>query len=164
MRLPDLSRLVRKSRRGGPPLTRDEALGARPIRNPVITWEAQDNGKVLLTVPLELKPWMRLARVVVKVPEERQVELDEVGSDVWQWLDGEHSVDEVIGLLADRHKLNRREAEVSLTQFLQTLAKRRFVGFAVAMDEQRAEELRRQGALASQPEAEPETSGEAADG
>ncbi len=140
MRLPDLSRLRR--RRGQEPhLTRGEALSARPLRNPAITWDRQDDGRVLLTVPLELKPWMRLLRFAIKVPAERKVELDEVGSDVWQWFDGELTVEDLVGQLATTHKLNRREAEVSLTQFLQMLAKRRFVAFAIELDDQRAQEL-----------------------
>lgn len=140
MRLPDL-RLVVKRRGRGPALTREEALAARPLRNPSIEWTVQENGRVLLTVPLELKPWMRLLKVVMQVPERRSVELDEVGSDVWVWCDGETTVAGLIDRLAAEHKLNQREAEVSLTQFLHTLAKRRFVGFAVELDEARAAEF-----------------------
>lgn len=141
MRLPDYSRLSRK-RRAEPQLTRPEALAARPLRNPAIDWELQDNGLVLLTVPLELKPWMRMVRAVVHFPTERRVELDEVGSDVWQWADGQATVEELVGRMTAKHRLNAREAEVSLTQFLQTLAKRRFMAFAVELDDERAEELR----------------------
>lgn len=148
MRLPDLSRFTRRRRRE-PELTRAEALSARPLRNPVITWEQQATGLVLLTVPVELKPWMRMLQAVIKVPAERKVELDELGSDVWQWVDGEATVGDLVARLGESHKLHRREAEVSLTQFLQTLAKRRFLGFALELDERRAEEL---GAALGRPD------------
>lgn len=127
MRLPDVRRWWRQRRES--PFTRDEALAARPVRNPAIAWERQDNGKVLLTVPLQLKPWMRLLKPLLQVPQSHQVELDEVGSDVWGWLDGDQSLEDLAKRLAKTHKLNAREAEVSLAQFLQTLARRRFVGF-----------------------------------
>ncbi|NUQ00920.1 MAG: PqqD family protein [Armatimonadetes bacterium] len=140
MRLPDLSRLTRRRSRE-PELSRTEALSARPLRNPVIVWEETEQGHVLLTVPLEVKPWMRLLRLVMQVPTERKVELDELGSDIWRWADGEATVESLVGQLAAAHRLNRREAEVSLTQFLQTLAKRRFLGFALELDDARAQEL-----------------------
>ncbi|MBI2297604.1 MAG: PqqD family protein [Armatimonadetes bacterium] len=140
MRLPDLQKIVGRRRRDAR-ITREEAFSARPLRNPAIVWEQQDSGLVLLTVPLEVKPWMRLLRYVIQVPTERRVELDEVGSDVWLWCDGESSVKELTARLAKAHQLNAREAEVSLTQFLQTLAKRRFIGFALAVDDARAREL-----------------------
>ena len=142
-------------------MTREEAFGARPLRNPVIAWEVLDNGRVLLTVPLEQKPWLRLLQVVTRVPAEKKVELDEVGSDVWQWCDGEARVTDLIDRLAASHKLHRREAEVSLTQFLETLAKRRFVGLAVELDESRAEEL---GDLVVAPRQGSEQATEARDG
>jgi hypothetical protein len=139
MRIPDLSRLVRRKR--GPAVTREEALSAQPVRHPAITWEVQDSGLVLLTVPLAVKPWVRLIKFLVSVPDTRPVELDEVGSDVWQWCDGQRTVRELIAQLAAAHRLDAREAEVSLTQFLQTLARRRFVGLKLELDPGRQEAL-----------------------
>lgn len=139
MRIPSFGRL--RNARRQPALTRDEALSARPVRNPVVSWERQDSGRVLLTVPLELKPWMKLAKLLVQVPTERQIELDELGSDVWCWCDGETSVEGLTARLAKAHKLNQREAEVSLTNYLQTLARRRLIGLALPLDEARAKAL-----------------------
>ncbi|MCC7495416.1 MAG: PqqD family protein [Fimbriimonadaceae bacterium] len=140
MRLPNLSRLLRR-RSNEPQLSREEALAARPVRNPAITWERNPGGRVLLTVPLQLKPWMRLLKSILQVPSEKKVELDEVGSDVWEWLDGQVTVAQLVDQLAAAHKLHRREAEVSLTQFLELLAKRHFLGFALQLDDRRAKEL-----------------------
>ncbi|MBI5834539.1 MAG: PqqD family protein [Armatimonadetes bacterium] len=139
MRLPDLGRLAK--RKNGPEVSREEALGAQPVRNPAITWEVQDNGRVLLQVPMAVKPWMRLFRLLVTTPDHRMVELDEVGSDVWQWCDGEATVRDLVKRLAREHQLNPREAEVSLTQFLQTLAKRRFLGLRLTISAARGEAM-----------------------
>ena len=131
MRLPDLGRLSK--RRSGPEVSREEALGAQPVRNPAIDWEVQDNGRVLLRVPMAVKPWMRLFRLLVTTPEHRMVELDEIGSDVWHWCDGEATVRDLVKRLASKHHLNPREAEVSMTKFLQDLAKRHFVGLRLTI-------------------------------
>lgn len=146
MRLPDLSKLFRRRRRepGEPGLQRDEALQAVPLRNPAIDWETQESGRVILTIPLQFKPWMKVLKLVAQIPDQKKVELDELGSDVWCWADGETTVETLVGKLAAEHKLNRREAEVSLLQFLQTLAKKRFMAFAVEVDPDRAEELAKQ--------------------
>lgn len=151
MRLPDLGRLVRKRGTQEPELTREEALAAIPLRNPAIEWSREENGLILLTVPLEKKPWMRLLSLVMKLPAEKKVELDELGSDIWDWADGETRVSELVDKLAAAHKLNKREAEVSLTQFLQMLAKRRFLAFALELEDERVEEL---GAKLGNPTAE----------
>lgn len=139
MRLPALQDWFRRDK--GPDVTREEALGAQPLRNPAITWEVLDSGRVLLSIPLAARPWVRLVNWLVPVPTDRKVELDEVGSDVWQWCDGERTVAELVRELARAHKLNQREAEVSLTQFLQLLAKRRFLGLKLQVDEQRKEAI-----------------------
>ena len=146
MRLPDFSKLTRRRGRQAdqPGLQRSEALNAVPLRNPAIEWETQESGRVILTIPLEFKPWMKLLKVVAQIPDHKKVELDELGSNIWLWADGGATVETLVGQLADEHKLNRREAEVSLMQFLETLAKRRFMAFAVDVDEKRAEELQAQ--------------------
>ncbi len=136
MRLPDLSRWTRRRGRSG--LTRDEALAACPVRNQAIAWERQENGRVLLSIPLQFSPWMKVLKALSQLPEQRQIELDELGSDVWEWCDGATPVSELAGRLSARHKLNAREAELSLTQYLQTLARRRLLGFALALDDERA--------------------------
>lgn len=139
MRLPNLAGLSRARRQ--PKLTRAEAMAARPVRNPVVQWEWQDSGRVVLTVPLELTRWMKLAKLLVQVPDQRQIELDELGSDVWSWCDGEQDVQALCRKLAEAHKLNQREAETSLTTYLQTLARRRLIGFALPLEPARAEAL-----------------------
>jgi len=142
MRLPDFSKLVRRRERdrGEPGLQRAEALQAVPLRNPAIEWEQQESGRVVLTIPLQFKPWMKVVKLLAQIPDQKKVELDELGTDVWLWADGSATVETLVGKLAAEHKLNRREAEVSLLQFLQTLAKKRFMAFAVEVDPDAAEE------------------------
>jgi len=122
-----------------PQFSRAEALGAVPFRNELIEWElrAEDGGAdaeeplVVLRIPRRQDRWGRLLNRFFEGPTHRQVVLDELGTDVWTMCDGETTVDGLIHALARKHKLERREVEVSLTTYLQTLARRGFIGLRV---------------------------------
>jgi len=73
----------------------------------------------------------KLLTVLFYVPESRPVNLDMVGGKVWLMSDGTNTVDDMAAALEEDHKLHRREAEVSLTEFLKMLGKRNMVAFAV---------------------------------
>jgi hypothetical protein len=80
--------------------------------------------------------WVRLLNLVVPIPRERIVELDEVGRELWDLCDGEHTLEEMIEIFVDRHRLTRAEAEWSLRTYLRDLGKRGLVGFAVEKAEE----------------------------
>jgi len=164
MRIPNLFRRKKAAR-----LTREEALKAIPVRNPRIDWQLNDHGLVQLTVPLRQDRAIRIVRILSKLllsqplPETKKVELDELGSEVWQWCDGRRSVAELIHHLAARHQLHYREASDSLTQFLYHLARRGFIGLAVDVDPERAralaEEEKKHGARRHHPRGDGTTGG-----
>jgi hypothetical protein len=80
--------------------------------------------------------WVRLLNLVVPIPRERIVELDEVGRELWELCDGEHTFEELIEIFVDRHRLTRAEAEWSLRTYLRDLGKRGLVGLAVEKAEE----------------------------
>jgi len=112
---------------------RSQVLGARPVRNPAVEWErlASADGKpglVLVRVPRRndrvgnwMARWFRL-------PDFRKIELDEIGSDLWEACDGHRSVGAITQMVCDRYRLNRRQAETSVTAYLRMLAQRRLIG------------------------------------
>lgn len=114
-----------------PTLSRDQALDARPIRNPGATVHrnGQDAGG-RITVLLQPPRWSRwlLKRGAVS---EKNFELDSVGLFVWDQCSGRVSVKQMIQNLAAEYNLNLREAEVSLIQFLQTLARKGLIGMEI---------------------------------
>jgi coenzyme PQQ synthesis protein D (PqqD) len=113
-----------------PDVDRQGALTLRPGRNALITWEKQEGGKTILVVP-ENKSVGWLTRMMAKwlqVPTERKVELDEVGGFVWELCDGKNTIETIVQRLSREYKMNRREAEVSVTMFLQMLHERNFIG------------------------------------
>ncbi|MEM1509416.1 MAG: PqqD family protein [Thermofilaceae archaeon] len=98
-------------------------LKCKPIRNPSVSWEKKDEDEVVVKVKLpESKPG--LLSGFVKDPTEKKYALDKVGSYVWEQLDGEKTVEEVVELLTQRFKFHRREAQTSLLAYLQILAQR----------------------------------------
>ena len=112
-------------------LTRDQALDAVPVRNELCREESTDAGLVRVLVPIR-KTWVvGLMRRLTYAPEFRKIELDEIGSFVWRRCDGRTSVRVLVRQLCKEFRLSDREGEVSLTQYLRTLARRNLIGLAV---------------------------------
>ncbi|HZP80180.1 MAG TPA: PqqD family protein [Chthonomonadaceae bacterium] len=114
-----------------PQVDRQAALTLRPGRNALLTWEKRETGETLLTVPQNPKAG-RITRQMAKwlrAPTERHVELDEVGGFVWELCDGAHTIESIVQKTGKQYKMSRREAEVSVTMFLQMLHERNFIGF-----------------------------------
>ena len=114
-----------------PEVDRQGALRLRPAHNSRLTWEKTETGETILTVPQNDKVG-RVTRWMAKwlnAPTDRRVELDEVGGFVWDLCDGNNTVDTIVARTGKQFKMNRREAEVSVTMFLQMLHERNFIGF-----------------------------------
>ena len=136
----ETSKLVRvleklRLKKRGPQLTREQAMNALPLRNPNLEWRENDRGDVVVTLTRRKDTRGRLISLFFHVPQSRDITLDEVGSKVWTLSTGTRSVDEMIDALAGEYKLNRREAEVSLTEYLRQLGQRGMVGLLVDKDE-----------------------------
>ena len=110
-------------------------LASRPTRNDSLRWEPNDAGEVQVFIERQETWRVRLLSKVFYIPKERKITLDEGGSEVWQMCNGRNSVGQMIELLSDKYQLNRKEAEVSLLQYLKTLGQKRFVGFVLEGEE-----------------------------
>lgn len=121
--------LGRKKR---PQLSREQVMRSRPVRNVLLQWTRGADGKVVITIPRR-QDWVgRIANIFFAIPKTRQLILDdEVGSTVWTICDGEHTISSIVDHLCKTYQLTRKEAEVSVTEFLRQLGRRRLVGFAV---------------------------------
>ena len=119
------------TRTRGPRLNRAAMLNSRPARNEAVEWERNDRGEVRITVTRQDTWKIRLLSKLFYIPRKRSITLDEVGTEVWQMCNGRTTVAQMIEALSTAHQLNRKEAEVSLLEYLKTLAQRRFVGFLI---------------------------------
>ena len=114
-----------------PAMDRQGAMILRPAHNSNLKWEKQVSGETVITVPQNKKvnPLVKWMAKWVNAPKERRVELDEVGGFVWELCTGANTVDVIVQKTGREFKMNRREAEVSVTMFLQMLHERKFIGF-----------------------------------
>ena len=114
--------------------SRLQVLTARPVRHPKISWTrepAREEGLpelVLVRVPRRKDRWGNLVARWFKLPDDKKIELDQIGSEVWELCDGSHSVESISQRISQSYKLNRRQAETSVTAYLKMLADRRLIG------------------------------------
>ncbi len=125
-------------RRRKPLITRDESLRSVCLRNTNIKAERQENGELLITIERGKAWWVNVISKVFYVPTHRQFVLDELGASVWDMCDGKTPVRAMIGKFASKYKLNRREAEVSVVEYLKRLARKRLIGIAVPRKPEKA--------------------------
>ena len=117
---------------GKPKITREQMLAAKPIRHPKIEWareerKTDDVPVALLRIPRLHNRWADFVARWMQVPDFKKIELDEIGSDVWEMCDGAHSVDAISKAIGASYRLNRRQAEVSVAAYLKMLAERRLL-------------------------------------
>jgi hypothetical protein len=106
-------------------------LSSRPARNEAVEWEKTDRGEVRISITRQETWKIRLLSKLFYIPRKRNITLDEVGTEVWQMCNGRTNVGQMIQALSEKYQLNRKEAEVSLLEYLKTLAQKRFVGFLI---------------------------------
>lgn len=112
-----------------PTLSRDEALRARPVRNPALKWERVNDEEIRLVIPRRKDVVARTLSRVMRAPGQKEIVLDEVGSAIWDLCDGNHSLDAIISAVSKQYKMTRRECETSVSTFLKMLGDRKLLGF-----------------------------------
>ena len=113
-------------------LSRAAALDCRPKKSLHITESRLESGDVLLEYPLSVRPWLAaLARRLGRsgeVVQLKKLQLDAMGTAVWDLVDGQRSVRRIVQKFAEAHRLDNREAEVSVTSFIRELGQRGLLG------------------------------------
>ncbi|MBW2306628.1 MAG: PqqD family protein [Deltaproteobacteria bacterium] len=108
--------------------TREQALNAVPVRNEAVNTQYGDNEEAILTFYVQQRGWLvSMLRFLGKpdtISMQKRLQLDEIGTLIWQLSDGKTSVLDMIDLLCDRYRLHRKEAEKSLLAFLRMLGER----------------------------------------
>lgn len=118
--------------------SRAQVLAARPLRHPKVEWSREPTRDsalpdlVLLRVPRRHDRWGDLMARWFKLPEFKRIELDQIGSDVWELCDGTRSVEVISRRISENYKLNKRQAQTSVTAYLKMLADRRLIGLQSA--------------------------------
>ena len=113
-------------------LSRVDALNCRPQKSLHVSELRLETGDVQLEYPLTVRPWLAaVARRLGKsddVVQIKKLQLDAMGTAVWDLVDGHRSVRRIVQKFAETHRLDNKEAEVSVTSFIRELGQRGLLG------------------------------------
>jgi len=114
-------------------MSRAAALKCRPEKSLHITESRLETGEVILEYPLTVRPWIaavakRLGKSRDDVVQIKKLQLDAMGTAVWDMVDGYRSVRRIVQIFAETHRLDNKEAEVSVTSFIRELGQRGLLG------------------------------------
>ena len=114
-----------------PRLDRRESMSARPLLNRLVKVERAADGNIVLQVPRPDNMMVRWVSRSFGLPPYKRVALDELGTFVIEHCNGEYTVRDIVDKFAKRFRLNRREAEVSMSTFLRDLGRRSIIGLVI---------------------------------
>ena len=113
-------------------LSRSEALRFSPVKSSDIKEFRLDNDLVEIHYPTTMRPW--IAGLIKRFggPSDniqiKKLQLDMLGTAVWEMIDGKRSVGQIVQAFAETHRLQTKEAEVSVTEFIRELGRRGLIG------------------------------------
>jgi len=113
-----------------PKISREAMFESKPTRNDLLEWKKTDD-EVTITMTRGDNWKVRILSKVFWIPKQKSLVLDQIGTQVWEMCDGRTTVEAMIRRLSESHKLNEKEAEISLLAYLKKLAQKRLVGFLV---------------------------------
>ena len=123
---------VFKKKHKKPQLSRTEALKCTPVISSRVVEERLESGEVIIRYPVTIRPffatWVKRFGGPEDYVQTKALQLDELGSSVWDLLDGKRSVRQLIQIFAETHQLQPREAEVAVTRFIRELGRRGLIG------------------------------------
>lgn len=104
----------------------ENLLDFKPHRNALYPWKLAENGHVL--VRIEHKGLAdKLVQVLAKKPRFSDIELDDLGSFVWQKLDGETSVYEIGQMVKKEFGEKAEPLYERLGKYMKTLHENKFI-------------------------------------
>ena len=123
---------VFRKKSGAGHLSRTEALEYTPVKSREISQIRLESGEVIIEYPLIVRPWITAVAKRLGGPQHqkqtKKLQLDAMGTSVWDLVDGQRSVRMIIQIFAKAHRLENREAEVSVTSFIRQLGQRGLLG------------------------------------
>ena len=112
------------------PIDRRRSLESIPALNPGVRLEREEDGRLLVIVPVSRPRRRWLARFQPRLSE-RRVRLDRLGAFVLERIDGARPVRAIVEDFVQRFGTTRREAELSTAEFLKALTRRNIISIGV---------------------------------
>lgn len=115
-----------------PKIGREAMFKSKPVRNDRLEWEKNQDEEIVVTLKRDDSWKVRILSKLFWIPDQKTLMLDQLGTQVWEMCDGRTTVEAMIRNLSETHKLNLKEAEISLLAYLKKLGQKGLVGFVVA--------------------------------
>ena len=124
------------ARRASDALSREWALGGRPLGLPTLSTEERRDGGLLVTVMLAPRGWRRWlgGRGSIR----RSFGLDRCGRQVYEACDGQRTIAAIVERFGAANRVSPAEAEMVVTAFLKTLMAKGLVAMEVDLAEGRS--------------------------
>ena len=115
---------------------RQRSLQSRVLLSKEAEWELTDQGLVRVVQKVQRPAKLRLLRLLASMPagasvEKRTVELDLIGSMIWQACKEKVRVCDLVELVRREFQISYREAESSVTEYVKVLGGRGLLGVQV---------------------------------
>jgi hypothetical protein len=122
-------------------LDADQVLAAVPFPNAAMELQRREDGSAVASIPLKRPRWLvPPLSWIIPFSSHRRVELDTAGVALLDLCDGQRCIEGIIENFAADHKLSFREAQLSVTKFLQQLTQRGVVAVVGLDDDQAPDE------------------------
>lgn len=112
-------------------ISKEDILNSIPLKNEALEYHANERGEMSVIITRKLSWWLKIVSKLVYLQDKKTVTLDELGTDVLNMCDGNITVKAMIERFSKKHKLNIREAEISMMAYLRSLIQRGIIAFAV---------------------------------
>ena len=113
-------------------LSREAARHCVPLKHTAVKVVHRTGDSLRLSYPLSLKPWMvqllKRLNPAGTYPPVRQLELDALGTQCWELMDGKRTFAEIVELFSRRRRVHPKEAEAAVARFLRELGRRGIIG------------------------------------
>ncbi|MEM1557486.1 MAG: PqqD family protein [Thermoproteota archaeon] len=103
-----------------PKISPERLYRSIPVTNPGLKYEEDSNGIVTILIPVKERGSDRVIRTA-------KIKLDIIGSKVWKKIDGKTSIGEIIEWMKKEFMITTKEADVSLSMFLNSLIERKLI-------------------------------------
>lgn len=110
-------------------IDRRQSLTGIPVLNEQVSFKNDKTGRLVINIRLKRGKGL-LARFQPPVLE-HNVRLDEIGGFVFQLIDNQRSTLEIINMFLAKYSVNRREATLSVVNFLKSLVKRGVISIVI---------------------------------
>lgn len=99
-----------------------------PIRNPKFAWKFDQNKMVVVEVE-RTGLYDKIAQKIFRVPAKSDIELDEYGSFIWLYINGQNTIFDISKEVSNKFKENAEPLLPRLIKFFQILYNNKFIMF-----------------------------------